>query len=505
MFVDCNRLLGQKTVVFMLKNKLVRDASFTTISRYLTKFIALLRGFWVAKLLDPSLYGYFSGLSLVLLYNSQVHLGILHGLNRNLSLAKGAEQEAEYCDLVNNGVTAIVLLSLLFGGVILVSSFMEIAINNELKWGLRVYAALSVLFHFEYIIHSLLRVHHRFKEIMYSKLLFSFTNIVSVIILTYLFGFYGVLISFLISLILQNIYLSSVVKINFRFSIDFTVIKKMLIVGAPISFAYLIDVILNSADRLMIASFLSSRDLGFYGIALTFSSEMILLLPNTISYVVYPRILEQYGKFQNYPSLVGLFHSSTHVISVLVSVLIGVIYVVVEYFLAYLLPRYIESLPVVRVLVFSTYFISINQIAVRVLITTNKTKALIFFQMIAIIINIFLNYIMIINGYGIVGVSVATAISYFTYSILVTHFTLDKLYVRFVPSVKEQIKIYLPFFYLIILLVVVSKSEFFVNTIQYNYIEDFLSCTLKVLFIIVSFCPVVYFSMRHVKKSSLLG
>ena len=478
----------------MLKSKLIRDASFTTVSQYLTKFIALLRGFLVAKLLDPSMYGYFSGLSLVLLYNSQAHLGILHGLNRNLSLAIGGGKEEEYHDLLNNGITAIAVLSLLFGAVILSSSFIaSIAINNELKWGLRVYAALSVLFHFEYIIHSLLRVQHRFKEIAYSKLLFSFSNLVSVVILTYFFGFYGVLISFLISLILQNIYLSSVMQLKFRFSLDCKVLKKLIIIGAPISFAYLIDVILNSADRLMIAAFLSPRDLGLYGIALTFSTELILLLPNTISYVVYPRILEQYGKFRNYHSLIGLFHSSTLTISVLISMLIGIVSIAVEYFLAYFLDQYIQSLPVVRVLLFSTYFISINQIAVRILIATKKTKALIVFQLIAIFINVFCNYLMIMGGYGIVGISVATAISYFLYSTLVTHFTIEKLYSNIYLSIKEHVKVYAPFFYIIFLLIIIEKGYIFTSSVTYVFIDDLVSCISKILFICASFCPLIYF------------
>jgi len=484
----------------MLKNKIIRDTSSTTIASYLTKFIGLFRGFIVAKLLDPSSYGYFSGLSLIFLYNSQAHLGILHGLNRKLSLSKGAGQLETYDELKNNGITAIVFLSFLFAGIIFAYSFwVDDAYSSELKWGFRFYAVLSVMFHLQYILHSLLRVEHRFKEIAKSNLLFSLSNLVLVLGLAYYFRFYGVLIAFLMSLFLQDYYLYYVNKVNVKFQFNIPVVKELLLIGAPISFAYLIDVILNSIDRLMIAIFLTSKELGFYGIGLTLSSEFLLQLPNSISYVIYPRLLEKFGKYKNYNALLDLFQTSSAVVACVMSIVVGVLFIAVDYLIPYLLPRYVDAIPVAKILIFSSYFISINQIAVRVMITTGKTNKLVQFQVIVILLNVLLNYFMIKNGFGINGVAVATAVSYFVYSICVTHYTLGKFFNRFLSSIKEQVLLYLPLIYVCFLLGMILRFNFSESMITHNFLFDFFSCSFKISLLIILYAPVIFINFKKIK------
>jgi len=484
----------------MLKSKIVRDTSFTTIASYLTRFIGLVRGFIVAKLLDPSLYGYFSGLSLIFLYNSQAHLGILHGLNRNLSITKGAGEVGLYDDVKNNGISAIIFLSVIFAALIFTYSFIaDHSYSVELKWGIRVYAVLSVMFHMEYVSHSLLRVEHRFREIVLSKLLFSSTNLLFMMVLAYYFRFYGVLIAFLVSLFLQNLYLFFVTKVNLKLSFNLSVIKMLFFTGAPIAFSFLIDIILNTIDRLMIAAFLTSSELGFYGIGLTFSSELILQLPNTISYVVFPRLLEKYGKYKNYNCLFSLFKASTIAIALFMALVIGILFVSIDYLIIYLLPRYVEAIDVVRILVFSSYFISINQIAVRILITTGETRKLIVFQIVAIVTNFILNYFGIKSGFGINGIAVATGVSYFIYSVCVTHYTLEKFHKRFIFSLKEQIVLYIPLFYICLMLIMISQFSIIETTVTGNIKTDVYACSIKILFLLIMYSPVILFNCKKLK------
>ncbi|MDW7774294.1 MAG: oligosaccharide flippase family protein [Desulfobulbaceae bacterium] len=486
----------------MWKNKLIRDTSLTTLSSYSIKFIALLRGFIVARILDPSLYGYFSGLSLILLYNSQAHLGILHGLNRNLSLTKGAAQNKSFVQLKNNGITAILFLSLFFAGLIILYSFLfQEKYSNDLIWGFRVYAVLSVLFHFQYIYHSLLRVDHKFREIIISNFLFSITNFFLVLVFAYYFKFYGVLISFLISLSLQGMYLYYITNLDFKFSFNINVIKNLFLDGAPISFIYFIDVILNSIDRIMIAIFMTSRELGFYGIGLALSSEFLLQIPNSISYVIYPRLLENFGKYNSYDNIRDLFENFSTFISFIMSIIVGLLFILVDYLIPYILPRYTEAIPVAKILIFSTYFISVNQLAIRVIITTKKTFRLAQFQIIIIILNISLNYYAIKYNLGIEGIALATAFSYFIFSICITHYTLEKFYLSFINSIKEQIKLYFPLFYIVLSLFLISYFSISEPEVTKNLKYDLISFFIKTSSLLLLFSP---FILINIKKLRLL-
>lgn len=481
----------------MFKNKLISDTLITTGTSFLIRFITFIRGFIVARLLDPSLYGYFSGLSLIFLYNAQGHLGILHGMNRSLSISKGAKSHQSFDEVKNNGVSAIAILSLIISGGILLYSFVKADVySTYVIWGIRIYAIVGVLYHMEYVYHSLFRVDHRFKEINISRLIFASSNIILVVLLIYLFGFYGVLFALLGAVAIQNTYLFVKGKFKFKLVLNPDLIKDLLKTGAPISFAYLTTVILNSVDRIMIIRFLSSAELGFYAIGLTLSAEFLLRIPDAISYVIYPRILEEYGKSGDTRSLLHLFRAPSVVLGCVMAVAIGLLFLSIDYLIIYLLPNYIPAIEVTRILIFSVYFVSINQIAVRVIITTKRTKALILFQVMAIFLNTIANYIAIQRGMGIRGVALATALSYFVYSFSVTHYALKKLHGKLLTALKEQCKLYLPLIYCSIALILLSHVPYLNSVISKYLLRDAIMVGFRIMTFLLILSPFLFYHNR---------
>ena len=490
----------------MIKNKLISDTAITTGTSFLNRFISFVRGFVIARLLDPSLYGYFSGLSLIFLYNAQGHLGILHGMNRNLSLARGAKDFQSFEDIKNNAVSAIIILSFIISiGIVLYSIVKATYYPSYIIWGIRIYAIVGILYHMEYIYHSLLRVDHRFVEINISRIIFASSNFILAVLLIYLFGFYGVLVGLLASMAIQNLYLFFKGKFNLKFRVNFTMIRELIRIGAPISFTYLITVILNSIDRIIIIRFLSPAELGFYGIGLAFSSEFLLRIPDAISYVVYPRILEEYGKSRNTASLLKLFQAPSLVIACIMSVAIGLLFLVIGYVITYLLPSYVPAIQVTKILVFSLFFISINQIAVRVMIATNRTRIVMAFQGMAIVVNLVASYLAVKAGMGISGVALATGFSYFLYSISLTHYTLEKLHGSFGIAIKEQCRLYLPLCYCSIALVLLSYFPFHSSLSTPSVLSDTIvvvSNTLLFVVISIPFLIYIYKSMKQLNVTA---
>lgn len=484
----------------MTKNSTVSNISFTVLTRFGNRFVSFARGFIVARLLDPSMYGYFSGLSLIFLYNSQAHLGILHGLNRSLSISKGQKNTHSLEETKNAGITAIAFLALLFGGLVFSYSFVASEkYSAPLIWGIRIYGIMSVLFHIEYVYHSLLRVDYRFKEINLSKVVFTFSNLIFVIIFALIWGYYGVLVAFFLALVIEIIYLAKVGKFQIGFSLKKKTVVYLIKIGAPISFVYLFDVIFNTIDRLMIARYLSPAELGFYGIGLTFSSELLFRLIDSVSYVIYPKILEKYGEKNDLSSLKEIFYKSTMAIACLLSIAICILFVSVNYLLFYLLPSYLPAVLVTKILIFSVYFLSINQIAVRIIFASGRPNILIVFQICAIIVNILANYLLIKNGMGIKGVALASALSYFLYSACVTHYTLEKLYNNVFTAIKEQFMLYVPLIYGVFLLICAQYFSSSIQPVTGQLARDSIYIIIVNVLLLTCFAPLIIYCLKKLK------
>ncbi|MDA8165868.1 MAG: oligosaccharide flippase family protein [Desulfobacteraceae bacterium] len=477
----------------VLKNKLISDVTVTTTVFFLNRSISFLRGFVVARLLNPSLYGYFSGLSLIFLYNAQGHLGILHGLNRSLSIARGEKNDGAYESVKNNAITAIAILSVLISaGIILFSILKSGEYDSRIIWGMRVYAVVAAMYHFEYLYHSFLRADHRFREINASRMIFAISNLLLVVVLAKMFSFYGVIAALAASMVLEITFLLYRVRLRPRFALDFSLIKHLIATGAPVSFAFLIEMFMNSVDRLMIIKFLDSEQLGYYGIAATFSLELLLRIPEIITYVIYPRILEKYGQTRNAADLLSYFQAPSIMIGCIMAVIIGLMFLSVDFIISTLLPRYTAAIMVTKILVFSTYFLSINQVAVRIIMTINKTRPLLVLQIAAILCNVILNYITISHGYGINGVAVSTGISLFLYSAAITHTALKMISIGFFESVKKQAGLYLPFGYSLLALLLVEQFR----TVLVSFPYEILTVFFNIFFFVVMISPMAWYLIR---------
>ena len=68
--------------------KIVRDSALFTCAGYLNHLLSFIRGFVVAKVLGPTLYGYLTGTRLVLMITGQSSFGALHGMTKLFSLSR---------------------------------------------------------------------------------------------------------------------------------------------------------------------------------------------------------------------------------------------------------------------------------------------------------------------------------------------------------------------------------------------------------------------------------
>lgn len=428
----------------MSHNKIVSDTLFFTFANYCGQFLAMVRGVVVAKFLSPTVYGYFGGLSLIQFYSAQGHLGILHGLNRELSIKKGANDLDGYDEIKNTSFCSILLLAVLLSlGVLLYAQVTDQYYSKYMVWGMRFFGLAIMLQHLEMVYHSILRAEHRINLISISRLLFAFANILLVIILLPFWGFYGVLVALLAASALSCLFLIGKSRLKFSFQINRALVISLMKTGLPISFMFLVEVILTSVDRVMIIRYLDTAQLGYYSIAVTIC-EALSRLPNAVVYTYFPKILEKYGETGEIASLKNHFELPSLILGVSVAFFIGIAFLLIGILIANFLPAYREAIVPSKVLLFSVFFMALGQMANRVLIAIKKNRLVIFLQISVIFLSIALNYIFIKSGYGILGVAMGTTISYCLYAIGILSYTFSQFYKIDFQLFKKQFVIYSP-------------------------------------------------------------
>lgn len=464
----------------LFNKKIVNDSAFLTAAGYLNQFFHFIRGFLIARLLDPTLFGYLSGARLISQLTPQMHFGALHGMSRDLSIYKGANDKENFQMTKNNGISLIVIFSTsIVLGIIIYTFFVQAKYSPYTIWGIRVFAIVAFIQQSISICHALLRVDYRFIEISTSEIILGFSSLILAVLLVIWIGFYGAILSFFIAHLLSLGYLTKKIRFNFIFKLNKPIVKRLLSVGAPISFFYFNAEILGGLDKLMIISFLSMKQLGYYAIAFPFFT-LITRIPRSISYIVYPKMLEAYGSSnKEIRSIKRYFEIPIQLNAVFIAFAIGMLFLSIKYIFFYLLPRYTEAITVAKILSFAIFFSSLRMLSNRVLITQKSFKVLFIVQGIAIVANILLNFTLIKMGYGIKGVAIATGISYIISCFLSLHYTLSQFYKSLFKILINQLKLYWPILYVGLILLGMSSIKFFHADVIRGLSTDIIQLTIN--------------------------
>lgn len=484
----------------MSKKKLVADTLFLTLAIYIAQFLSIIRGFIVAKFLPPHLYGYFSGLTLIQFYSAQGHLGILHGMNRLISIKKGAGDEDDFHEIKNSAFNSIMFLAVLLSlGIISFSYWNQANYSQYFLWGIRVFGLTVILQQLEMVYHSVLRAEGRVNIISISRVILSASNIVLVIALIQSFGFYGVLEAYFLAYVVSSIFLIWKSKIQFKLTLDPSLVASLLRTGLPISIIFLVEVLLKSVDRIIIIRYLDTAQLGYYAIALTMC-EAMSRIPDTIIYSYFPKIMENFGRHNDPQKLNDSYQFVSILLGLIVSFCTGTAFLLVDILITDLLPEYNQAINAARMLLFAVFFMSLSQLALSYLIAINRNKRIVLFQCVIIIVSAVLDLMFIWFGYGIFGIAMGTVIAYVLYAICMLTYTLSFFCANKTEIILNQLFLYFPIIFCvgIIFLVVTVFPGLSCGT--GSILRDLKSIVIPYMFFIILFIPLIYIMIYKRRK-----
>lgn len=402
------------------KQKSLREQVINHVAKYsLASLVGGVGGFFSsyfgALLLGPSVWGIWQEAKLILLYGTNLHLGIQNGMHRELPILRGKKDLTQQAIITDVTFTFSFAVALLVSLSILFSTF-TIGMGPELKLGLRFVAAMVFLQYIYSFYGSLFRANNEFDIVSWITLIDGIGNGLS-IALIFPFGFAGFLAGQVLRLLIATAFSlwKSSYTVNWHW--DSRTFKSLVLIGFPIMLMIFANEIFTTIDRLLILKFLDVRSLGFYSLGNIVSAPLVLIF-TAINSVMYPRFTEQYGETGDPCSLRRHIIVPIEIMSPVLAVLVGVIYIVLPLLVRVFLPAYVAGVPAAQILMFGLFFYGITGMAGNMLLTINKQVLRLLIILVSALFNLIFSYAALRLGYGMAGVAVGTSLAYFIFFVI---------------------------------------------------------------------------------------
>mgnify|MGYP001064754520 CR=1 FL=1 len=273
--------LGKKELIF-------------TIGRYIGYSFQILKGFLLAKILGPELFGFFGVFLLVQQYLVYSNFGIQYALNIKLSVNDNNKSTLSKSikSIIDSSFTLIIFSSCLLLIVSLFLIYSKIDFNfvvpkSHFIIGLLV---ITILFHIQEVFLNVFRIKKEFYVILFTEICISISAIVVIPFFDGIELLYAVIISWILALILSV----TIFKINFKHTIrwDIKMVKPLLAVGLPFLLYNFSFNLISMASRSFVAYNYKISEMGFFTFAVSLTTAIMLVF-NSVSWIIYPRLITQ--------------------------------------------------------------------------------------------------------------------------------------------------------------------------------------------------------------------
>ena len=208
---------------------------------------------------------------------------------------------------------------------------------------------------------------------------------------------------------------------KFQFSIK--ILIQTLVLGLPLIFSVFSYVIMESSDKYMLERMVGLHELGIYDIAYTYSAIPLFILVG-FSQVWQPVFFENMKKGADKI----LLKLSSYYICILFLISLSVLFFSNEVFNIFIDAQYINAIKIVPWIVVGIFFLGLSNLIASIYSYQKRFREIGVIALLAAVINIILNYFFI-KSYGIIGASVASALTYLIY-FLILLFQIKKYFLQ---------------------------------------------------------------------------
>lgn len=383
-------------------------------AQYFSQFLGFFTGILTRRFLGPVYMGVYGIIKIVLEYGSYASVGTDITLCYRLPFLTGSGDREGASRLVKVIFNFVMTVSFIYAVAVLAFALSSKgSYSTEIYVGLIVASILVILQKLMGYYITVLRASKDFSVLSIIIVFEAVTNLLLTLFIVSKFNLYGLYFVLLAmpALIIANIILMT--KLRLVYSFDFKGIISCIRYSVPLFIKDVLNVILNSVDRIMIAGMLGLEQLGFYSIALMVKSYGGDIVVNGFANVIQPYFMEAYGHKSDAETARKYIMVSSLATSYLMGFILSCIYIAATPFIHYILPKFVPGLTAMRIFLLATFFMTVYGYYYDYLVAINKQRATIFIAALSIVISIVANYLFIRSGHGISGCALATTIAAF--------------------------------------------------------------------------------------------
>ncbi len=414
-------------------------------SQFMAQGLGFLTALVMRHFLGPIGMGIWGTIQIVMTYAGYSHMGIQTNIFYRVPILKGKGKEEQLKNLQNLVFTFLIAsISLIAIGLLVYATIFKQTLSDEIYVGLMVSSLILIAQRIRAFYVTLLRAQMKFELLSKVVVCDAAINLILVLLMVGRWGFYGLLGTAILIPILNIIYIETQERIHMGFRWSFVEFVECLKYGFPIFVRDWLNNILNSIDKLMIVSLLGVKSLGYFSIS-TMTRNYSHGLYRNFSHVISPYLLEEFGRSSDLRTSAKYVEVPTLILAYFMAFVLGSAYILSECLVAYVLPEFVVGLPALRIYLVAALFTILSTQSTTFITALKKQIKLIPIVLMAIIMNIVLNYSFIKQGYDIFGVAVATSISS-GITFLVTYSYAMKHVDRWVSIVFQLLRMCVPLF-----------------------------------------------------------
>lgn len=475
-----------------LKNQIINHTIKFSLGTAISGLGQFVNEYFVAFFLGPAIFGTWQAVKLVLFYGNFSGFGSIEGLYRETPLLRGQGKREEISKIKNisfvfNFATTLLLSFLLF------SSTFFIKTNSNIILCLRFVSLLILIQFVKTFCEMWLKANNQF-DVLSRIAVAEGVGLAVSVILVFFFSLFGFLLGYTINLFCVTLYSYWKSSLFPVFQWDWAIFKGLIRIGFPIMLIGLSSAFFQTVDRFLILKFFDLKFLGFYSLGwLAFLPAMFIFY--AAGSVLYPRFAERYGKTGKDSDLKKFIVLPLRILSLLIPILLGAIAVILPILVRFFLPAYTEGIAAARVLFFGLFFVATVNIIGNFFLATNRQNVYLKILFGSVLINFFLGWMLIKNGFGIFGVAMSTSVAYFIFFLAMIIAALIYCGDGLKEIIKFLLEILLPLFYVIIVSLLTMKffnfsGSGFLNLLENAFLKEFI-------FLMLCFFSIYLFFKKH--------
>ncbi len=399
----------------MHPRKFIRDSVGLAFAQYVVRATLMLRGLIAARFLGPEAYGSWNAIQIMIDYGALAPTGTQQGLDQMVP-PRIVGGDATALDRVKRAALFnIALMSGLYMAVCLAGlAFGHSRMLHQWGWlgvGAATLCALAV--NLSYYQSSIMRSHGDIStESGRMMLQGAIGGVLGLALMPWL-GAWGLLAGWLAGNVTAMLFAAVRSREHApRLPRPAGESFELVSIGFPMFVFTASSLAMRNLDRLIILRYVSTEALGYYSLSVM-ALAFLMYMPDSITYVLYPQLLRQYGASGGDPeSIRPRIERVLQLFSVVLPALCGLAFLASRPLVLMLLPKFMPGVGAMRVLCFGAVALAFTNLASVVLMTVGRQMLLMPAALFGVGIYAALDLVAVKTGHGITGVAWATLAAY---------------------------------------------------------------------------------------------